>query len=177
VKSIAGGDSVRDVDLLTDRLVLHPVDRAEAQRIRDRRPDPQDDWAADYPFEGDVDALTALLRATEDGRDPRPFGYYQVQVGGRAVGGIGFFGPPAEGVVEIGYGLAPSARGHGYAGEAVVALLAAAADLGVTTVHARTDADNAASRQTLRRAGFVENGRDGELLRYSVELTRSVGAS
>ena len=170
---------MRDVnqptDLRTERLVLHPVDRAEAQRIRDRRPDPQDDWAADYPFEGDIDALSALLRATEDGRDPRPFGYYQIQVGGRAVGGIGFFGPPAEGVVEIGYSLAPSARGHGYAGEAVVALLAAAG-LGVATVHARTATDNAASRQTLRRAGFVEDGTDGELLRYSVELTPLVGA-
>ena len=111
------------MDVTTHRLVLHPVDRAEAQRIRDRRPAPDDAWADDYPFDGDIDALTALLGATEDGGDPRPFGYYQLRVDGRAVGGIGFFGPPQDGEVEIGYGLAPSARGHAYAAEALRAML------------------------------------------------------
>ena len=52
-------------------------------------------------------------------------GYYRITrlADGRAVGGIGFKGQPDGGCVEIGYGLAPSARGHGYAAEAVVALL------------------------------------------------------
>jgi RimJ/RimL family protein N-acetyltransferase len=143
-------------DLHTDRLVLHPVDRREAQRIRDRQPAPDDAWAHDYPFDGDVTALTALLEATEDGRDPRPFGYYQIRVDNRAVGGIGFFGPPVARTVEIGYGLAVSARGHGYAAEALVALVGRAAELGVRTVRARTETDNVASRRTLERAGFSE---------------------
>jgi RimJ/RimL family protein N-acetyltransferase len=144
------------MDVRTDRLVLHPVDRAEAQRIRDRQPAPEDAWVSDYPFDGDISALTALLTATEDGRDPRPFGYYQLQVAGQAVGGIGFFGPPADGTVEIGYGLAPSARGHGYAAEALAALVRRAAELGAHTVRARTETENAASRRTLERTGFVE---------------------
>jgi len=143
-------------DVRTDRLVLHPVDRAEARRIRDRQPAPHDAWASDYPFDGDVTALTALLDATEDGRDPRPFGYYQIRVGGRAVGGIGFFGPPVDEAVEIGYGLAPGARGNGYAAEALVALVRRAVELGVRTVRARTETANAASRRTLERAGFTE---------------------
>jgi len=33
--------------------------------IRDRAPQPGDDWAADYPFEGDLAAIGAFLRATE----------------------------------------------------------------------------------------------------------------
>jgi RimJ/RimL family protein N-acetyltransferase len=156
VNSVAEAGSVRGVDVLTDRFVLHPVDREEARRIRDQEPGPSDEWAPDYPFEGDVTALTALLRVTEDGRDPRPFGYYQLRVNGRAVGGIGFFGPPTEGTVEIGYGLAPSARGHGYAAEAVIAIVRLAAKLDVRTVQARTETDNTASRRTLERAGFVE---------------------
>lgn len=51
---------------------------------------------------------------------------------GQAVGGIGFKGQPQGGCVEIGYGLVPSARGHGYAAEALVALLAVAADHGLS---------------------------------------------
>ena len=156
------------MDVTTHRLVLHPVDRAEAQRIRDRRPAPDDAWADDYPFDGDITALTALLAATDDGRDPRPFGYYQLRVDGRAVGGIGFFGPPQDGAVEIGYGLAPRARGHGYAAEALGAMLAIAHEHGVRTVRARTDVGNEPSRRTLQRAGFSELRVEDGLYHYAI---------
>jgi GNAT superfamily N-acetyltransferase len=53
---------------------------------------------------------------------------------GQAVEGIGFKDQADGGCVEIGYGLAPSARGHGYAAEALVALLAIAADHGLSRV-------------------------------------------
>ena len=156
------------MDVITERLVLHAVDRAQARRIRDREPGAEDAWADDYPFEGDLDALSALLQATEDGRDPRPFGYYQIRLGGRAVGGIGFFGPPQEGEVEIGYGLAPSARGHGYAAEALVGLLGRARELGVRTVRARTETGNLASRRTLEHAGFAELRVEGETHHFEI---------
>jgi len=159
------------VDVTTDRLVLHPVDREEARRIRDREPTGADAWAPDYPFDGDIDALTAVLNATEDGRDPRPFGYYQLRVDGRAVGGIGFFGPPQDGEVEIGYGLAPSARGHGYAAEALRAMLTIAKENGVRTVRARTETDNGPSRRTLERAGFAELRIEDRTHHFATELT------
>jgi RimJ/RimL family protein N-acetyltransferase len=73
---------------------------------------------------------------------------------GRAIGGLGFKGQPDGGCVEIGYGLAPSARGHGYAVEAVIALLTVAADHGLSRVIADTTLDNVASQRTLIRAGF-----------------------
>jgi [ribosomal protein S5]-alanine N-acetyltransferase len=38
---------------------------------------------------------------------------------GLVVGSGGFKGPPADGAVEIGYGVAPSARGQGFATQAV----------------------------------------------------------
>ena len=47
---------------------------------------------------------------------------------GKAIGGIGFKGQPNNGCVEVGYGLVPSARGNGYAAEALAALLDVAAD-------------------------------------------------
>ncbi len=104
--------------------------------------------------------------------EQRPFGYYRITrlADGRAVGGVGFKGQPDGGCVEIGYGLAPSARGQGYAAEAVVALLALAAEHGVSRVIADTTLDNIASQRTLLRAGFRLVGSDDELHYYEVLL-------
>jgi RimJ/RimL family protein N-acetyltransferase len=115
-----------------------------------------------------------FLRATAERGDQRPFGYYRITrlADGRAVGGIGFKGQPDEGCIEIGYGLAPSARGQGYAAEAVAALLAMAADHGVSTVIADTTLDNIASQRTLIRAGFRLVGTGGELHHYEALLSR-----
>jgi RimJ/RimL family protein N-acetyltransferase len=72
--------------------------------------------------------------------------------------------------VEVGYGLAPSARGHGYAAEALVALLRLAAEHGLSRAVAETDRDNAASRRTLARAGFHHVASTGNSCRYEVLL-------
>ena len=158
--------AVRDVE--TERLRLHPIDVAEGERIVARRAGAGDAWADDFPFEGDVVAIGAFLRSVEVHGEQRPFGYYRITrlADGRAVGGIGFKGRPIDGCVEVGYGLAPSARGHGFAAEAVVALLAVAADHGLSRVVADTTSDNAASQRTLTRAGFRLVRLDRELLRY-----------
>jgi RimJ/RimL family protein N-acetyltransferase len=161
-------------DVRTSRLQLHAIDVAEAERIVARSAGPSDAWADDFPFEGDVGAVGALLRATASQGEQRPFGYYRITrlADGRAVGGIGFKGQPDGGCVEIGYGLAPSARGHGYAAEAVNALLSVAADRGVSRVIADTTLDNIASQQTLNRAGFRLVGTDAERHHYEVLLER-----
>src|SRR5690348_17067723 len=104
-------------DLRTPRLVLHPVDVAEGERITARRVGDGDQWAADFPTEGDIMSVTAYLRRTADHGEQRPFGFYLITRAsdGQAIGGIGFKGEPVHGSVEIGYGLTPSARGNGYA--------------------------------------------------------------
>jgi RimJ/RimL family protein N-acetyltransferase len=152
-------------DIRTARLLLHAIDVAEAERIVAATPGPADAWADDYPFEGDVAAVTMFLRATAAGGEQRPFGYYRITrvADGRAIGGVGFKGRPDGGQVEIGYGLAPSARGHGYAAEAVIALVGIAAEHGLTAVLADTEIDNIASQRTLERAGFRLVRSDGEL--------------
>ncbi|GAB3664742.1 hypothetical protein GCM10027596_29650 [Nocardioides korecus] len=152
----------RTSSVRTARLVLHRVDAAEAGRVAERRPTGEDRWAADFPSDGEVRATTALLRRLADGGRVGPFGFYRVEraAGGLAVGGIGFKGDPVEGRVEVGYGLAPSARGHGYAAEALAAVVGLAAEHGVEVVVAATHPDNAASRRTLERAGFRHVGRD-----------------
>ena len=159
-------------DIETTRLVLHPVDAAEAGRIRNRTQTAEDQWADDYPFEGDIVALGAFVAASERDGEQRPFGYYRItqRSDGQAIGGIGFKGPPDNGVVEVGYGLAPSARGHGYAAEALTALTTAAASYGVARVRADTVPNNIASRRTLERAGFVRVAADADLLRYEFSV-------
>jgi RimJ/RimL family protein N-acetyltransferase len=159
-------------DVRTSRLQLHAIDVAEGERIVARSAGPADAWADDFPFEGDVGAVGGFLRATAERGEQRPFGYYRITrlADGRAVGGVGFKGQPDGGCVEIGYGLAPSARGHGYAAEAVVALLAMAADHRLSRVIADTTLDNIASQRTLIRAGFRLVGTDGELRHYEALL-------
>jgi RimJ/RimL family protein N-acetyltransferase len=159
-------------DLQTTRLRLHPIDSDEGQRIVTRLPVPGDVWADDYPFEGDVGAVRAFLRSAAEHGDQRPFGYYRIdrRSDGQAVGGIGFKGPPEGGVAEIGYGLVPSARGQGYAAEAVVALLRLAGEQGLTKIFADTTPNNFASQRTLVRAGFRLVRTEGDLYRYEASL-------
>src|SRR3984957_20148372 len=162
-------------DIRTSRLQLHAIDVPEAERIVARAAGPADTWADDFPFEGDVGAVAAFLRASARHGEQRPFGYYRITrlADGRAIGGLGFKGQPDGGCVEIGYGLAPSARGHGYAAEAVMALLAVAADHRLSKVIADTTLDNIASQRTLGRAGFRCVSIDAELHHYEVLLDRS----
>ncbi|MGN6607123.1 MAG: GNAT family N-acetyltransferase [Jatrophihabitans sp.] len=147
-------------DLVTERLLLHPVDQTEGERIVARRPAPTDVWADDFPFEGDVHGVGAFLRATALLGEQRPFGFYRITraADGRAIGGIGFKGRPVDGVVEVGYGLAPSARGSGYAAEALRAVVELAGRHGVRRVVADTEPDNLASQRTLEHAGFTRAG-------------------
>ena len=160
-------------DIRTSRLQLHAIDVAEAERIVAQSAGPADTWADDFPFEGDVGAVGRFLRATAMHGEQRPFGYYRITrlADGRAIGGLGFKGQPDGGCVEIGYGLAPSARGHGYAAEAVIALLTVAADHGLSRVIADTTLDNIASQRTLTRAGFRLVNIDAALHYYEVLLT------
>lgn len=148
------------------------MDVEEAERIVSGEPAPEDAWAEDYPFEGDVVAVGAFLLGVAAVGDQRPYGYYRITrlTDGLAIGGIGFKGRPLDGSVEIGYGLVPSARGLRYAAEAVAGLLGLAVQLGVREVTAETDPGNVASQRTLTRAGFELVRADDELHLYRVLL-------
>ena len=163
---------LRVVELVGDRVVLVRITPDLAQRIAARDERPGDAWHPEYPFADELDPLRALATAT----DPDPvFTMYMVRraADGLAVGGIGFLGPPdGDGRVEFGYGLVPSARGAGLASEAVVLALAHAARAGAKAAVADAEVDNLASRRVLTKAGLVEVGRDGSLVRYGCALDR-----
>jgi RimJ/RimL family protein N-acetyltransferase len=115
-------------------------------------------WVDGGPFQGTRDAAGMLLKAYEAGVHRPEWGVFALvrREDGRAVGGIGFHGPPDEdGRVEVGYDLAEAARGRGYATEGLRALTAWALERDeVTSVCATTEPDNTASQAVIARAGF-----------------------
>ena len=97
------------------------------------------------------------------------------------VGWGGFKGPPNDGVVELGYEIAESRRGHGLATEATRAMLAEAfADERVTAVIAHTLPERNASTRVLEKVGFAYDGEareDGDPVWRFVLERESYGAS
>ena len=98
----------------------------------------------------------------------------------RIVGWGGFKGPPADGVVELGYEIAERLRGRGLATAAARAMLNEAfADEGVTTVIAHTLPEPNASNHILEKLGFRHDGerRHGDETVWRYELRRSESGS
>jgi RimJ/RimL family protein N-acetyltransferase len=118
--------------------------------------------APDWPHADSADALRPLA----DHPDLTPEGTFLVVRDGVVVGECGWFGPPdADGEVEIGYGLAASARGQGVGTEAVRLLLEWVAGRGATRVRAEVLPGNEASLRLLARHGFVVGAfRSGHLV-------------
>lgn len=115
--------------------------------------DPGVPHAGDWPHEDTYDALRPLA---EHGGGPGTFLVLQDDV---VVGDCGWFGPPdADGQVEVGYGLAPSARGRGLGTEAVRLLLEWVRQQGATSVRAEVLPGNEASLRLLSRLGFEDTG-------------------
>ncbi|MFE0647563.1 GNAT family N-acetyltransferase [Streptomyces sp. NPDC059534] len=139
----------------TERLVLHPLTVARAERVVAREPAGEDRWGEGYPGDGDVRSATGFLRGVAERGEPGVFRPYEIRVDGVTVGGIGFHGPPDEiGVATVGYGLVPGARGKGYASEALRALLEVARVAGVAGVKGDADLDNPASHRVMEAAGM-----------------------
>ncbi|MFK0258507.1 GNAT family N-acetyltransferase [Streptomyces sp. NPDC090445] len=155
---------------MTERLVLHrlTVGEAEALVAGIRAGGVGVLRAPEYPMDGDVAAAGRFLRSCAEGRGGRHPGAHEIRRrdDGCAIGGLDFHGPAGEdGSVTIGYGLVPSARGRGYASEALRALLAFAREVGITCVKGDADHANAASQHVMTAAGMRLVAED-ERVRY-----------
>jgi RimJ/RimL family protein N-acetyltransferase len=93
----------------------------------------------------------------------------------RILGDIGTHGPPdSAGCVEIGYSLAPSARGKGIGTAAVAAFVGRLAAVpAIRRITAVTGAQNTASRRLLERQGFHLTGPlpGTDEVRYTLSLS------
>ena len=82
---------------------------------------------------------------------------------GTHIGELCFKGLSEEGIAEIGYGIEEDYREHGYATEAVSALVDwALKQTGATCVTAETVDANIASQIVLKKSGFMPTGEIGE---------------
>jgi [ribosomal protein S5]-alanine N-acetyltransferase len=163
------------VDLASARLVLRPITQDHIRAVLDERRLPA--WADDFPSDGDRVIAGVLERSGIPEPAERAYGHRLVieRSSGLVVGGVGFFGPPLDGVVEIGYGIVESRRRRGYASEAVDGMVGAILDAGVVdTVCARgVDLSNPASVRVLEKCGFVASGHDDERATYVLRRSNS----
>ncbi len=142
--------------LATPRLLLVPFDPETARAVVDgdlSSLDPVEGW----PHQDTIDGLSG----------PVKYGWpagWMVTLDGKVIGDCGTHGPAdAQGVIEIGYGLAADYRGRGFGTEMVGAIsrwLLEARD--VRAVIASTLADNISSRRVLEKNGFGFTGFDDE---------------
>ncbi|MFJ5227316.1 GNAT family N-acetyltransferase [Streptomyces sp. NPDC088400] len=159
-------------DLVTARLVLHPLSAPEAERVAAGEPGDGDLWAPGYPTDGDLVGARRYLTTCSITGDPRPFGAYEIRrrEDGYAIGGLGFHGAPDEDLrVTVGYGLIPSAHGQGYASEALRELLRFARARGITCVRGDTGHDNTASQRVMTAVGMRLVGEDEQLKYYRID--------
>jgi RimJ/RimL family protein N-acetyltransferase len=127
------------------------------------------------------EALPATREALTAGMAPEWFSHLIVDPDAAEVVGLGgYTGPPEEGVVEVGYSVAPARRGRGHASAATQAWIASARERGVTRVIAHTLAEEGPSTAVLRRCGFarvaeLEDPDDGPLWRWEVSAAEGTG--
>jgi GNAT superfamily N-acetyltransferase len=90
---------------------------------------------------------------------------------GRIVGECGTKAPPQDGVVEIGYGLAPPSRGAGLGTRAVRTLLGwLAVQPDIDQVVAHVAIGNLASVRLLERLGFAAAGEAAGETRFTLDV-------
>ena len=156
----------------TERLCLRQLEAEEGRALLRGEADQGRPWMAGYPMQGTLIAVEAFVRAVDNGADPGAYGVYQLVRSGDdlVVGDIGFHGPPSPGgSVTVGYGLAPGARGQGYATEALRALVAwALAQPEVSVVEADTTHANLPSQRVMERAGMRMYDKSEQLRFYRV---------
>src|SRR5262245_10119594 len=154
----------------TERLELRPLPPAVAAVLPGDRSAAEEllgaALSADWPQGDLLDVLP--LQARSNGR-AADFGVWVLieRASQTVIGDAGFKGPPADGIVEIGYSVIPDRRRRGYAREAAAALVDwARSQEDVDTVIAACDRENVASIRTLERLGFARTGMDGDEIRW-----------
>jgi aminoglycoside 6'-N-acetyltransferase len=159
--------------LVTERLILRRSLPEDAETISGYRSDPdvhrQQGWERTDP-----EGVQADIEEMRTRRPGEAGGWVQFSVleraGGALVGDVGCSPADGEpGVLKLGYTIAPAAQGHGYATEAIAALVDYAfGTLGADLVRAYASADNLASIRVAEKVGLqlierFEHREDGEV--------------
>jgi [ribosomal protein S5]-alanine N-acetyltransferase len=123
------------------------------------------------------EALPYSLKQLQSGGMAEPWASYLfIHTADNALIGMGGYkgGPDANGMVEIGYGVAPAYRGRGYASEAAQGMMQYAFEQDtVKQVWAHTLAEANASVRVLTKCGFtrtqeINDPDDGKIWRWEI---------
>lgn len=124
-----------------------------------------------------TEVLEMLEKLAADIRPSFAPSAWQVSIDGAIVGLCSLVRAPADGIVTIGYGIAPKHMGKGYASSAVWEIIDwARSDARVLAVAAETNHDNIASHRVLEHNDFVRVGErvddeDGALICWRYETS------
>jgi RimJ/RimL family protein N-acetyltransferase len=173
--------------LITERLLLRRSTPEDAATISAYRSDPDV-----HRYQGwdrlDPDGIRAQIEEMASRAPGEPGGWVQFSVeerrGGRLVGDVGLsLAEGEDGVVQIGYTIAPAFQGHGYATEAVGALVAYVLEtLGADVVRAYANSENVPSIRVAEKVGMhlvelIERTRTRSVVRYEMGRASSPGRS
>ena len=151
-----------DPPLTDGMIVLRTPLPADVEGLMAEGADPQTQRFTNAADPYDRRAAEQELRWFSGGWDDpaAPIGLVIADAGDdRYLGAVLLFRDRPGGIVELGYGVAPAARGRGVATRAVrLASAWALAELGTPRLEARTDPDNTASQKVLERVGFTREG-------------------
>jgi RimJ/RimL family protein N-acetyltransferase len=142
--------------IVTARLVLRPPALADAQQVFERyASDPEVTRYLGWPQHRSVADTEAFLGFSAAEWERWPAGPYLIHAreGGRLIGGTGL-AFESDTLAATGYVLSKDAWGHGYATEALAAMVDLARDLGVTHLYALCHPDHRASQRVLEKCGF-----------------------
>jgi RimJ/RimL family protein N-acetyltransferase len=156
---LSGIDLTTEV-VRTERLVLRPYRPDDEDAVLAACQDPEiQRWIhlLPSPYTRE-DAREFVAEAAPGARAAGRALIVAIEAGGVLVGSSGVhFGDGKLGP-EIGYWIAPEARGEGYATETAQALAEWALDRGAPRVHLIADVRNTPSQAVARRAGFSQEG-------------------
>jgi RimJ/RimL family protein N-acetyltransferase len=141
-----------------DRLVLRAIHREEARILLAGRIPPGVVLAPGYPSRFSLEVMAMVVGAQQPGR----FGPFFIirKVDDSVVGEIGCSWDDTSATGRVGYSIVEPSWGHGYATEALRALLGhVLAEPDVPPVVAETMVDHLSSRRVMEKAGMRFRGR------------------
>lgn len=146
--------------IATARLVLRRPIAADAEAIYARySSDPEVTKYVGWPRHRSIEETKAFLAFSEAEWNRWPAGPYLIEClsDGKLLGSTGLTFESSI-VAATGYVLARAAWGHGYATEALAAVVGVARQLGVRRLYALCHANHRASINVLEKCGFVLEG-------------------